>query len=251
MAQGPPLLRRVRRRRAPTGTDRECARSSSPASGLSLRYRRTQRAPARPCRRGSFCAIRATSSSASSSDTTPISRAVASATRRLPRSIARRRWPSDVPAQSWVPLRGRAAIRGGQLDPGFAWPLVVQEWAGRETNRRTMVRQDESGRVHHPFEPWVLGATLAMIPVLIIERDAESHTLEERRLGGELGHLAGLRRGARPRLVVVPRKRAPHFAPTGSTSRSLSSPPRCTRRCSRRSDFCDSCVYCGSCGPPL
>ena len=34
--------------------------------------------------------------------------------------------------------------------------------------------QAESGRVTHPFEPVVLVAALAMIPVLIIERDATS-----------------------------------------------------------------------------
>jgi voltage-gated potassium channel len=34
--------------------------------------------------------------------------------------------------------------------------------------------QDESGRVHTPFEPLVLAATLALIPVLIIEADASS-----------------------------------------------------------------------------
>jgi voltage-gated potassium channel len=32
--------------------------------------------------------------------------------------------------------------------------------------------QDESGRVHTPFEPIVLAATLALIPVLILEADA-------------------------------------------------------------------------------
>ena len=37
-----------------------------------------------------------------------------------------------------------------------------------------MWRQDESGRVHTPFEPVVLVATLALIPVLIIEADAKS-----------------------------------------------------------------------------
>jgi voltage-gated potassium channel len=37
-----------------------------------------------------------------------------------------------------------------------------------------MWEQDESGRVNHPFEPVILAATLAMIPVLIIERDAKS-----------------------------------------------------------------------------
>jgi hypothetical protein len=35
-----------------------------------------------------------------------------------------------------------------------------------------MWRQDESGRVHTPLEPLVLAATLALIPVLIVEADA-------------------------------------------------------------------------------
>jgi voltage-gated potassium channel len=34
--------------------------------------------------------------------------------------------------------------------------------------------QDDSGRVHTPFEPLVLAATLALIPVLIIEADTTS-----------------------------------------------------------------------------
>jgi len=37
-----------------------------------------------------------------------------------------------------------------------------------------MWSQDESGRVHTPFEPFVLAATLALIPVLIIEADTKS-----------------------------------------------------------------------------
>jgi hypothetical protein len=41
-------------------------------------------------------------------------------------------------------------------------------------NRAWMWKQDESGRVHTPLEPVVLGATLALIPVLIIEADATS-----------------------------------------------------------------------------
>lgn len=36
-----------------------------------------------------------------------------------------------------------------------------------------MWRQDESGRVHTPLEPVVLGATLMLIPVLILEADAD------------------------------------------------------------------------------
>jgi voltage-gated potassium channel len=36
-----------------------------------------------------------------------------------------------------------------------------------------MWHQDESGRVHTPLEPIVLTATLLLIPVLILEADAE------------------------------------------------------------------------------
>jgi voltage-gated potassium channel len=39
-----------------------------------------------------------------------------------------------------------------------------------------MWKQDESGRVHTPLEPAVLGATLALIPVLIVEADTTSDT---------------------------------------------------------------------------
>jgi hypothetical protein len=37
-----------------------------------------------------------------------------------------------------------------------------------------MWKQDESGRVHTPFEPLVLAATLSLLPVLIIEADTTS-----------------------------------------------------------------------------
>jgi voltage-gated potassium channel len=40
----------------------------------------------------------------------------------------------------------------------------------QDANREAMW-QDESGRVHTPFEPVVLGATLLLIPVLILEAD--------------------------------------------------------------------------------
>ena len=42
-----------------------------------------------------------------------------------------------------------------------------------------MWKQDESGRVHTPLEPVVLGATLALIPVLILEADTTSDTWRE------------------------------------------------------------------------
>jgi hypothetical protein len=43
-------------------------------------------------------------------------------------------------------------------------------------NRAGMWKQDESGRVHTPLEPVVLGATLALISVLIVEADTTSQT---------------------------------------------------------------------------
>jgi hypothetical protein len=39
--------------------------------------------------------------------------------------------------------------------------------------------QEEFGRVRHPFEPLILAATLALIPVLIIENDAQSEGWRE------------------------------------------------------------------------
>jgi hypothetical protein len=41
--------------------------------------------------------------------------------------------------------------------------------------------QDESGRVHTPLEPYVLAATLALIPVLIIEASASGAWLTAKR----------------------------------------------------------------------
>ena len=41
-------------------------------------------------------------------------------------------------------------------------------------NLAAVWEQTESGRVRHPFEPLILVATLAMIPVILIERDAKS-----------------------------------------------------------------------------
>ena len=43
---------------------------------------------------------------------------------------------------------------------------------GLDANTSVVWSQDESGRVRTPFEPVVLGATLALIPVLIIEWNA-------------------------------------------------------------------------------
>jgi hypothetical protein len=89
--QGPPSAERQPTTRA---------RSSRPAPGCSSRKRLVHRAPALPCLRGWCCAMSATSSRASPSDTLPISRAVVSATSRLPCSIARLKvalgWPCAV-----------------------------------------------------------------------------------------------------------------------------------------------------------
>jgi hypothetical protein len=46
--------------------------------------------------------------------------------------------------------------------------------SARTAKPAAMWEQDESGRVHTPLEPLVLAATLALIPVLIVESDATS-----------------------------------------------------------------------------
>ena len=75
-------------------------------------------------------------------------------------------------------------------------------------NRAGMWKQDESGRVHTPLEPVVLAATLALIPVLIIEADATSHGWQQFATVANwiiwavfVAELAAV-------LVVAPRKRA-------------------------------------------
>ena len=55
-------------------------------------------------------------------------------------------------------------------------PLIVRPVFEevRESEARNPVRvwrQDENGRVHTPLEPVVLGATLCLIPVFILEFD--------------------------------------------------------------------------------
>ena len=58
----------------------------------------------------------------------------------------------------------------------------------RKPKTHAVWSQDESGRVHTPFEPLVLAATLALLPVLIIEADTISDgwlTFAERTEDGE------------------------------------------------------------------
>ena len=57
-------------------------------------------------------------------------------------------------------LRWTSRQRQGCSTPARTWP--------------TMWEQDASGRVRTPLEPLILAATLAMIPIIIIERDATS-----------------------------------------------------------------------------
>jgi hypothetical protein len=71
-----------------------------------------------------------------------------------------------------------------------------------------MWKQDESGRVHTPLEPVVLGATLALIPVLIIEADANSHAWQEVATVANWIIWAIFATELTAVLVVAPRKRA-------------------------------------------
>jgi voltage-gated potassium channel len=54
------------------------------------------------------------------------------------------------------------------LHAGRQWKLIGA------ANGGSMWQQSSDGRVSHPFEPVILGATSALIPVLIIERDVSS-----------------------------------------------------------------------------
>jgi voltage-gated potassium channel len=72
----------------------------------------------------------------------------------------------------FCPVRVRAR-------PSKGIPPAPEREAGLDAgcaNLASMWKQDPSGRVETPFEPLILAATLAMIPVLILERDAKSHT---------------------------------------------------------------------------
>jgi voltage-gated potassium channel len=75
-------------------------------------------------------------------------------------------------------------------------------------NRAGMWKQDESGRVHTPLEPVVLGATLALIPVLIIEADATSNAWQEVATVANWIIWAIFAAELAAVLVVAPRKRA-------------------------------------------
>ena len=66
----------------------------------------------------------------------------------------------------------------GRVSPRVTLRPALRLFSGGSTNRVAnragMWKQDASGRVHTPLEPVALGATLALIPVLIIEADATS-----------------------------------------------------------------------------
>jgi voltage-gated potassium channel len=68
--------------------------------------------------------------------------------------------------------------------------------------------QDESGRVHTPFEPVVLVATLALIPVLIIESDATTDAWQQVALVANWIIWALFTIELAAVLIVAPRKRA-------------------------------------------
>ena len=75
-------------------------------------------------------------------------------------------------------------------------------------NRAGMWKQDESGRVHTPLEPVVLAATLALIPVLIIEADATSRGWQQFATVANWIIWAIFAVELAAVLVVAPRKRA-------------------------------------------
>jgi voltage-gated potassium channel len=68
--------------------------------------------------------------------------------------------------------------------------------------------QDDSGRVHTPFEPVVLAATLALIPVLILEADATTEGWQQVALFANWIIWAVFAIELAAVLIVAPRKRA-------------------------------------------
>src|SRR3954453_15657960 len=91
--------------------------------------------------------------------------------------MVRRRWN----CRAAVNGSSRAATSGEQpasnglcVEVGLFSRLAGRGLAARRSNVSVVWEQEQSGRVKTPFEPLVLAATLAMIPVLIIEADATS-----------------------------------------------------------------------------
>jgi hypothetical protein len=106
--------------------------------------------------------------------------------------------------ESLVPSLVRRRVKG-QASPAS---LVSGGSTTRAANRAGMWKQDESGRVHTPFEPVVLGATLALIPVLIIEADTTSQTWRDVATAANWAIWAIFAAELAAVLVYAPRKRA-------------------------------------------
>ena len=83
------------------------------------------------------------------------------------------------PSSPWAPNRGKFACVRGRRNGVRQVASFSGGSTTRVANRAGMWKQDESGRVHTPLEPVVLAATLALIPVLIIEADATSDGWQE------------------------------------------------------------------------
>jgi voltage-gated potassium channel len=93
----------------------------------------------------------------------------------VPHALVGERLEQDLstgPAHSGYEIR-RAASGVAREAGGLAPERRRGDGGGLEP-LGVMWTQDESGHVRTPFEPLILGATLAMIPVIIIERDARS-----------------------------------------------------------------------------
>src|SRR3954447_4107563 len=75
-------------------------------------------------------------------------------------------------------------------------------------NFGAMWSQSENGRVAHPFEPVILVAALAMIPLLLVERDAKSDGWQTFALVGNWVIWAIFAAELAFVLIVAPRRRA-------------------------------------------
>jgi voltage-gated potassium channel len=100
-----------------------------------------------------------------------------------------------------------ARTQGTTLTGAFR-PSGEAGLAAAATNKLGVWEQSESGRVTHPFEPLILAATLLMIPVLIIQRDASSDGWQTFASVANWGIWAVFAAELVFVLVVAPRKRA-------------------------------------------
>jgi hypothetical protein len=90
----------------------------------------------------------------------------------LLRGAGRSPRPSHAPLELRTTAPARLDGRFGRAPKRRRYAVVGGSTTSAAKPASMRWEQDESGRVNTPFEPIVLAATLALIPVLILEADA-------------------------------------------------------------------------------